>query len=144
MPSVNPGPAMTTTVNTQSPYSTQMTIQTIAVTMTPAALAASTATEQSFGLNGVTFATAATGILPGDVIVGISAPSHVATVVIGNARVDPAVADKFYVTFGNCSATTPTPAPGVYLLTIGRYNQSNRSQTAVTLATMGLPTTVQP
>ncbi len=142
MPSVNLGPSTTTTVNTQSPYSTEVTIQTIAVTMTPAQLAASTSAEQSFGLNGVTFVTAATGIVAGDVIAGISAPSHVAGVVIGNVRVDPAVNDKFYVTFGNCTAGTPTPAAGVYLVTVARFSQSNRTN-GVTLATMGLQTSVQ-
>jgi hypothetical protein len=143
MPSVNLGPSVTTTVNTQSPYSTEVTIQTIAVTMTPVSVATITTAEQSFGLNGVTQVTAATGLLAGDVIVGINAPSHVAGVVLANCRVDPAVNDKFYVTFVNPTAGGVVPAAGVYLLTVMRFNQSNRSQTATTLATMGLPTTVQ-
>lgn len=72
MPSVNPGPSSQTTVNTQSPYSPQLTIQTIAVSLTPLSVATITTAEQSFGLNGVSQATAATGIKAGDVIVGVS------------------------------------------------------------------------
>ena len=142
MPSVNLGPATTTTVNTQAAISTELTIQTIAVTMTPVSVATITTAEQSFGLNGVTQVTAATGILAGDVILGVSAPSHVAGVVAANWRVDPAVNDKFYITFVNPTAGGVVPAAGVYLVTVGRYNQSNRNQSAITLATMGLPTTV--
>lgn len=144
MPSVNPGPSTTTTVNTQTPYSTELTIQTIAVTMTPVSVATITTAEQSFGANGVTQVTAATGIMAGDVILGVSAPSHVAGVVAANWRVDPAVNDKFYVTFVNPTAGGVVPASGVYLITVGRFSQSNRNLSAVTLATMGLPTTVQP
>lgn len=120
----NPGPAIVNTVNTDSPRSTYQTIQTIAVSMTPTALAANATSEQSFGANGATQATAATGILPGDVVLSVSAPSSVAGVVIGNARVDTAVADKFYVVFGNVGATTPTPPSGTYLVTVARYIQS--------------------
>ncbi len=144
MPGVNPGPSTTTTVNTQSPYSTELTVQTIAVTMTPVSVATITTAEQSFGLNGVTQVTAATGILPGDVILGVSAPSHVAGVVAANWRVDVAVADKFYITFVNPTAGGVVPASGVYLVTVARFSQSNRNISAVTLATMGYPTTVQP
>lgn len=124
MGSTNLGPAIESTVNTESPRGFFQFIETISVAITPVALAASTATEQSFGLNGASFATAATGILPGDVILGVSAPSTTAGVVVGNARVDTAVADKFYITFGNCTAGTPTPPAGQYLLTVGRYIQS--------------------
>lgn len=143
MPSVNPGPSSTTTVNLQMPISTEFTIQTIAVTMTPVSVATITTAEQSFGLNGVTQVTAATGIRAGDVLVAVNAPSHVAGVVAANWRVDPAVNDKFYITFVNPTAGGVVPAAGVYLLTVMRYSQSNRIETATTLATMGLPTTIQ-
>lgn len=119
MPSVNPGPASQTTVNTQSPYSPEITIQTIAVNLTPAALAASTSAEQTFAGNN-------TGIKAGDVILGVSPPSHVAAVVIGGYRVSPSVDDTFFIIFGNCSAGTPTPPPGLYLVTVARFNQSTR------------------
>lgn len=141
MPSVNPGPSTTTTVNTQMPVSTEFTVQTIAVTMTPVSVATITTAEQSFGLNGVTQVTAATGLLAGDVLLSVNAPSHVAGVVLANCRVDPAVNDKFYVTFVNPTAAGVTPAAGVYLLTVMRFSQSNRSG-GITLATMGLPTSV--
>jgi hypothetical protein len=122
--STNPGPAVESTVNTQSPRGFFQFIQTIAVSLTPVALAANVSAEQSFGANGVTQATAATGILAGDVILSISPPSTVADVVIGGYRVDTATADKFYINFGNVSATTPTPPSGLYLITVGRLIQS--------------------
>ena len=143
MPGTNLGPSTTTTVNTQSVYSTEVTFQTIAVSLTPVSVATITTAEQSFGLNGVTQVTAATGIVAGDVIVGISAPSHVAGVVAANWRVDPAVNDKFYITFVNPTAAGVVPASGLYLITVARYNQSNRNSNGTTLATMGLPSTVQ-
>lgn len=120
----NPGPATQVTVNTESPRAFVQFIQTISVAMTPVAMAASTATEQSFGLNGVSFVTAATGILAGDVILSVSAPSAVAGVGIVGWRVDTAVVDKFYVTFSNSTAGTPTPASGQYLITVTRLIQS--------------------
>jgi len=139
MPSVNPGPAVATSLNTQPPRSTDQTIQTIAVSMTPLIVATITTAEQSFGANGVSQATAATGILPGDVILGISAPSLVAGVGIAGFRVDTAVADKFYVTFVNPTAAGVTPASGIYLITVARFNQS----TSVTPGTFSsLPTSV--
>jgi hypothetical protein len=142
MPSVNLGPATTTTVNLQAPISTEFTIQTIAVTMTPVSVATITTAEQSFGAAGVTQVTAATGILAGDVLVAVNAPAHVAGVVAANWRVDPGVNDKFYITFVNPTAGGVVPASGVYLLTVMRYSQSNRGP-GTTLATMGLPTSIQ-
>ena len=136
----NPGPATVNTVNTQSPYSTERTIQTIAVSMTPLIVATITTAEQSFGLNGVSQATAATGILAGDVILAINPPSTVAGVSLASFRVDTAVNDKFYVTFVNPTAAGVTPASGTYLVTVARYNQS----TSVTPGTLSsLPATVQ-
>lgn len=120
----NPGPANTATVNTESPRSTHSTIQTIAVSLTPALVATVTAPEQSFGLNGVTFVTAATGILAGDVILNISPPSVTAGVGIVGSRVDVAVNDKFYIQFANPTAGGLTPPSGTYLITVARFIQS--------------------
>lgn len=122
MPSVNPGPAVETTPNTQPPRSTLQFIQTIAVNITPTAIGAAGAAEQSFGAAGVTQVTAATGILPGDVILGVSPPSIAAASAPVAARVDTAVADKFYIDFIATAASTP--AAGVYLITVARYIQS--------------------
>ena len=124
----NPGPATQVTVNTQSPRGTSQFVQTIAVAITPTALSASTAAEQSYGLNGASFATAATGILPGDVILAVNHPSLTAGTGIGGYRVDTATADKFYVVWTNSTAGTPTPASGTYLITVARYNQSASSE----------------
>lgn len=134
MPSVNPGPASTATINTQSPYSTEKFIQTIAVAITPVAQATAGSNEQSYGANGASFATAATGILPGDVIVGVSPPSTAASCSIGGFRVDTTVVDKFYIDWVT-SAATITPPAGTYLITVARYNTSN-GPTPATLSTL--------
>lgn len=126
MPSVNPGPSSSATVNTQSPYSPEVTIQTIAVSLTPLSVATITTAEQSFGANGVSQATAATGIKAGDVIIGVNPPGMQAGVVVANARVDPAVDDKFYLEFVNPTAGAVVPTAGLYLLTVARFNVSNR------------------
>lgn len=141
MPSVNLGPASTTTVNTQSPYSTETTFQTIAVALTPLIVATITTAEQSFGLNGVSQVTLATGIKAGDVIVAINSPSLVAGVAIANFRVDLTVDDKFYITFVNPTAGGVTPVSGTYLITVARFNQSVRPPGVTALAS--LPSTVQ-
>jgi hypothetical protein len=136
----NPGPATVSTVNTQSPYSTERTIQTIAVSMTPLAVATITTAEQSFGSNGVSQATAVTGILAGDVILAVNPPSMTAGVGISGFRVDTAVNDKYYVQFVNPTAGSVTPPSGTWLITVARYNQS----TSVTPGTLSsLPATVQ-
>lgn len=140
MPSVNAGPAIATQVNTQSPYSAEVTVQTIAVSITPVATATITVAEQSFGANGVSFVTAATGIKAGDVILAVSPPSTTAGVGISQFRVDVAVNDKFYISFVNPTAGSLTMPSGVYLITVARFNQST-SVTPGTLST--LPSTVQ-
>ena len=134
----NPGPAVLNTVNTEPPRSTFQFVQTIAVSMTPAATATITVAEQSFGLNG-TAATAATGILAGDVILGVSPPSTVAGVGISQFRCDVAVNDKFYVSFVNPTAGSLTMPSGTYLITVGRYIPS-ASLTPGTLSS--LPATI--
>lgn len=140
MPFTNVGPSTQATVNTQTPYSTGVTIQTIAVSLTPLIVATITTAEQSFGLSGVSQVTAATGIKAGDVILAINSPSLVAGVAIANFRVDTAVNDKFYITFVNPTAAGVTPVSGLYLLTVARFNAS----TSVTPGTFStLPTTVQ-
>lgn len=136
----NPGPASQVTVNTQIPYSTERTVQTIAVSMTPVAVATITTAEQSFGSNGATQATAATGILAGDVILAVNPPSMTAGVGISGFRVDTATNDKFYVQFVNPTAGSVTPPSGTWLITVARYSQSV-STTPGTLSS--LPSTVQ-
>jgi len=131
----NPGPAAIITVNTQSPRSAEQLIQTIAVNMTPLIVATITTAEQSFGLNGVSQVTAATGILAGDVVLAINPPSLVAGVAISQFRVDTAVNDKFYVTFVNPTAAGVTPASGLYLVTVARFN-SSASTTPGTFSTL--------
>lgn len=141
MPSVNSGPAQATQVNTQSVYSTEATIQTIGVSLTPLAVATITTAEQSFGLNGVSQVTAATGIKAGDVIIGVNSPGIQAGVALANARVDLTVDDKFFLTFVNPTAGSVTPLTGTYLITVARFNQSTRPPGVTALSS--LPSTVQ-
>jgi hypothetical protein len=120
----NLGPSNAVTVNTQSPRSTVVTIQTIGVSLTPLSVATITTAEQSFGANGVSQVTAATGILAGDVILAVSSPGLQAGVALCNWRVDVAVNDKFYLTFANPTAGGVVPLTGVYLITVARFSQS--------------------
>lgn len=113
----NPGPASTSTVNTEAPRSTHQFIQTIGVSITPSAVSTVTAPEQTFSGNN-------TGILAGDVILNVSPPSVTAGVGIASARVDQSVNDKFYIQFVNPTAGSLTPPAGVYLITVARYIQS--------------------
>lgn len=142
MPSVNPGPASSQTVNTQSPYSPQVTYQTIAANLTPVSVATITTAEQSFGLNGVTQVTAALGLKAGDIIVAVSPPGMQAGVVCAAARVDPAVDEKFYLQFVNPTAGGVVPTAGLYLLTVARFNQSTRPQNSTTYSFV--PTAIVP
>jgi hypothetical protein len=121
----NVGPSSTSTVNTQTPYSFVQFIEPIFVTLTPVAVATITTAEQSFGLNGVSFVSAATGIKAGDIILGVSPPSTVAGVTLASFRADATTNDKFYITFANPTAGSVTPASGVYTITVMRLNLSN-------------------
>jgi hypothetical protein len=122
--STNPGPAIENTINTQSPPSFYRLVQTIAVAITPVSVATITVAEQSYGANGASFATAATGILAGDIILSISPPSITAGVGIAGWRVDTATNDKFYVDWVNPTAGSLTPPSGTYLITVARLIQS--------------------
>lgn len=122
--STNPGPAIEQTVNTQSPRGFYQFIQTIAVSLTPVAVGAATVAEQSYGANGVSFVSAATGLLAGDIVLNVSPPSITAGVGIAGARVDTATADKFYIDWVNPTAGSLTPPAGTYLITVARLIQS--------------------
>lgn len=131
----NPGPASVVTSNTQSPRGQAQFIQTIAVAITPVAVAANTSVEQSYGLNGASFATLVTGIIPGDILISVSPPSITAGVDLGGSRVDIATADKFYIAWQNSTGGSLTPPAGTYLLTVWRYNSST-STTPQTVSTL--------
>lgn len=141
MTSVNLGPASTTTVNTQSPYSTEVTFQTISVALVPLSVATIVVAEQSFGLNGVSQVTAATGIKAGDVITSVCPPALGTACTVCAARVDLTVDDKFYLQFVNPTAGALVPSAGQYLITVARFNQSVRPPGVTALAS--LPSTVQ-
>lgn len=130
MANVNQGPASTGTVNTQSPVSYAKLVETIAVNLgTITAVTTATTAEK-------TFAGLGTGIMPGDVIVGVSKPTTQAGLGIVGWRVDASTADTFYITYVNPTAGSLTPtASEVYLITVARYNSSN-GPTPGTLTTL--------
>ena len=76
-------------------------IRMLALTLTPAALAASTAVVQTF---------TATGITTSDFVVGVQKAAAQAGLVIGGAYYS--AADKICIHFGNCTASAITPTSG--------------------------------
>lgn len=126
MPTLNPGPSVQTTVNTVSPQSNLAKIETLSVNLgTIAGIATITTAE-------IAFAGLGTGILPGDVILGVNKPTQQAGLGIANYRVDPTVPDKFYIAFVNPTAATVTPtASEVYLITVGRPIPGSTPLTAI-------------
>ena len=119
MPQSNPGPAQSQVTNLQPPASNFQLIETISVALTPVSVAAATAVEQSFGANGVTQVTPATGILAGDVL-QVNAPAAATAVLAVHARTDPAVNDKFYIGYINPSAGALVPSAGTYKIQVFR------------------------
>lgn len=92
---------------------------------TIAAIAANTTTE-------ITFTGLLTGLIGGDVIIGLSKPTAQAGLGIVGYRVSPTVPDTFFVTYLNATAAGITPtASEVYTLAVGRYTTSNTGFTAI-------------
>jgi hypothetical protein len=115
MPFTNAGPSSQVTTNTQTVASNLSKVETLSVNLgTIAGIATITATE-------ITFSGLGTGILAGDVILSVSKPTAQAGLGIAGWRNDPAVNDKFYITYVNPTAGTVTPtASETYLITVGR------------------------
>lgn len=111
----NPGPASQVTVNTQPPLANISRIETLSVNLgTIAGIPTITTSE-------ITFSGLLTGILAGDVILSVSKPTAQAGLGIAGWRNDPAVNDKFYITYVNPTAGTVTPtASETYLITVAR------------------------
>lgn len=120
MPQSNPGPGLSQVVNLPLPVGNYQLIEELQLTLTPLIVATITTAEQSFGLNGVSQVTAATGILAGDTILAVNPPSSVAGVAVVGGRVDAAVNDKFYLEFVNPTAAGVTPPSGTYKIVVGR------------------------
>lgn len=123
----NPGPATTTTVNTQPPMANMSKIEVISVTLSPALIAQGTTAEQTFsGLS--------TGLLAGDFLLSVVKPTTQAGLGIVGFRNDATTADKFYITFANVPGAggniTPT-ASEVYQLLVARAVQGSTPITAV-------------
>lgn len=121
----NPGPASVGTFNTSLVDGNLGLLEILSVTMSPGiiipAVTGAIIAEQSFGLNAVTTTTAATGILAGDVIVGINKPTQQANIGIVGFRVSATTNDLFYVSFTNLTTITQTPtASEVYKIVVAR------------------------
>jgi|SRR5277367_5984198 len=115
----NPGPASSQVLGLQPPFGNLQLIETLSISLTPVSVAAATAVEQSFGLNGVTQVTAATGILAGDII-QVNPPAAATAVLAVSARSDPAINDKIFIGYVNPSAGALVPSPGVYKIQVLR------------------------
>lgn len=126
MPTLNPGPAVQTTFNTQPPQSNHAKIETLSLNLGTIAAIPTISTSE------ITFSGLGTGILPGDVILGVSKPTTQAGLGIAGFRNDPAVPDKFYVTFVNPTAAGITPtASETYQVTIARPIPGSAALTSV-------------
>lgn len=141
MAQVNLGPSSSATTNTQSPATFEQFIQTIAISLTPLSVATITTAEQSFGLNGVSQVTAATGIKAGDVVMGFNTPGVTTGVVATSVRVDPSTDDKFYIQFVNPTAGAVVPLTGLYILHVARPIASIRPPGSTTYGFV--PTSIQ-
>lgn len=121
----NPGPASQVTPNTSDIIGNLLFIEALSVTLSPASVANATSAEQTFsGLN--------TGLLGGDVIIGVSKPTAQAGIGIVGWRVDSSVNDKFYLTFMNATAATVTPtASEVYTIYVARQETSAKGITSI-------------
>ena len=135
MPSVNPGPAQSQVANIVYPVGTYQLIEELQISLTPTSAASASVTEESFGANGVTQVTPATGILAGDTILSVNPPGLTAGVTVGSYRVDSAVNDKFYLQFLNPTAGAVVPIAGIYKVVVARRTPQ---QLLTPLATMSL------
>lgn len=127
----NPGPAAANTTNLSDIIGNVLFIETISVSLTPLAVSTVTAPEQSFGANGVSQVTAATGILANDIILGVNPPSVTAGVALASWRVDSTTNDKFYLQFVNPTAGSLTPPSGVYKITVARFETAGSGISAI-------------
>lgn len=121
----NPGPASVGTFNTALLDGNLGLLEVLSVTISPAILVpaatGASITEQSYGLNGSSNATAATSILAGDVILGINKPTTQSNIGIVGFRNSATTNDLFYVSWLNCTTITQTPtASEVYKIMVGR------------------------
>ncbi|MDE2104513.1 MAG: hypothetical protein KGL39_45175 [Patescibacteria group bacterium] len=85
-----------------------LAVTVIGVSLTPAAVSATTAVAQTFTVNGV---------VVGDVVT-VSPPSHVSGALIGSCAVT--AANTVSVQFANPTASSATPAAGTYKFTVVR------------------------
>ena len=105
----------------------------LAVALTPAAVGATTTSEQTFTVSGV---------LPGDFI-DISKPSHQPGIALGNVRVS--AANTIAVEFANNSTGTLTPTAGeIYSIGVTRpENVAAQTVTGTTSANVSILTQIQ-
>lgn len=92
---------------------------------TIAAIGAGTTSE-------ITFTGLLTGLLAGDVILGVSKPTAQAGLGVVGYRVSATAPDTFFLTYINPTVGAVTPTAGeIYTISVGRYTSSNAGLTAV-------------
>ena len=107
----NPGPNSSSKPDTtQSPIGNVQMVGVFTVSLTPVAVAAASAVEQTFNAIGV-------GVQPGDAV-SLSALAALNGVGIGQARV--VASDELGVTFINPTSGSITPSSGSYQVTVVR------------------------
>jgi hypothetical protein len=95
----------------QLPVGNLWKVGQFALTLSPVAVAGTTAAEQTFAATGI-------GLIVGDVVL-VQKPTSQAGLVIGGSRVS--AADTLAINFGNCTGATITPtASEVYTVTVLR------------------------
>ena len=107
----NPGPNVSTTPDTvQSPIGNVQKLGVFSLALTPVAVAANTAAEQTFSATGI-------GLLPTDVV-SVSKPSAQAGLGIVNVRVS--ATDTLAITYGNFTTASITPTAETYIVDVLR------------------------
>ena len=119
-------PNVQITANVVAAMGNFKTVEALTINVgTVASVAAATTQE-------VTFSGLVTGLLAGDVILGVSKPSTQAGLGIAGYRVSTTAADTFFLTYINATAAAIVPtASEIYTITVGRYTSSNSGFTAL-------------
>ncbi|QBQ99250.1 hypothetical protein [Paraburkholderia pallida] len=119
MTTTNPGPAITANPVPCLPVGNLQKVAVIAtVSLTPSAVAANTTAQQTFNGSGL-------GLTQGDICEVLAGPSFQAGLLTLPGVVG-ATADQLPITFGNCTASSITPAAGAYTVRVTRL-QANDS-----------------
>jgi hypothetical protein len=118
MTTTNPGPAITANPVPCLPIGNLQKMAIITtVSLTPVAVNANTTAQQNFAASGL-------GLQQGDVCEVIAGPSFQAGL-ITQPTVAGATADQLTITFGNVTASSITPAAGIYTVRVTRLQTND-------------------